>query len=225
LAGQPTTQPTGGAATQSAGQPAPQPTHTLPESAAPLERLSTAIKTALAQPEIHEATKHVLRELAQQIETVSKDLGAIQMSNMARTPPATGEPYYMFPIPLQTEAGPRTAQLRVYRRNDGSKGNQPLDPDNLRLALLLDMPGLGEIAVDLTVFNKRLSGKFISGRESTHQLVQAELDDLQHSLQKLGYTVDGLFADLLSLDEPSIFEPSEPAQGIEVPLSQVDLAA
>lgn len=205
-------------------QPTHHPTHSLPESTAPLERLSAAIKTALAQPEIHEATKQVLRELSHQIETVTKDLGAIQMSNVAQTPPAAGEPYYMFPIPLQTEAGPRTAQLRVYRRNDGSNGTQPLDPNNLRLALLLDMPGLGEIAVDLTVFEKRLSGKFISGRESTHQLVQADLGDLQRNLQKLGYTVDGLFASLLSPEVPSVFEPSEPSHAVEVPLAQVDLA-
>lgn len=222
--GQPASHSNTTSVNQPASQPTHQPTQPLPDSTAPLERLSAAIKTALAQPEIHEATKLVLRELSHQIETVSRDLGAIQMSNMAQTPPAAGEPYYMFPIPLHTEAGPRTAQLRVYRRSDGSNGTQPLDPDNLRLALLLDMPGLGEIAVDLTVFNKRLSGKFISGRQSTHQLVQAELGDLQRSLQKLGYTVDGLFADMLSPEKPSIFEPSEPAHGIEVPLAQVDLA-
>ncbi len=194
----------------------------LPETTAPLERLSAAIRTALAQPEIHEATKQVLRDLAQQVETVTKDLGAIQMSNLAQTPPAAGEPYYMFPIPLHTEAGPRTAQLRVYRRNNGN--NQPLDPDNLRLALLLDMPGLGEIAVDLTVFEKRLSGKFISGRESTHRLVEADLNNLEQTLQKLGYTVDGLWAKMLSPEEPSIFEETEPAQNIEVPLSQINLS-
>lgn len=230
---------TGQTTTQTDGRPAPPVTHpqaaapdaptvgpgrvALPETVAPLQRLAAAVSQALSNANLDEPTVHALRQLSGQLEAVAKDLGAVQISNLTQAPNPANQPYFLFPIPLQTVAGPRTAHLRVFRPHDS--GHQPLDPKNLRLALLLDLPELGEIAINLTVFEKHLSGKIISGREQTHQRVQADLPDLDHSLRRLGYYVDSLTADRLPVQKKSIFEEPESLERIEVPLPQINITA
>lgn len=212
----PTDSPAGPTPHPAAIQPA------LPENAAPLQRLAAVIQQTLATPNLDQATAHTLRQLSEQLQAVSKDLGAIQMSNLSSPANPINESYFLFPIPLQTVDGPRTAHLRVFRRNTSG---QAIDPHNLRLALLLDLPELGEIAVNLNVFERHLNGKIVSGRTQTHRLVEAGLPDLFRSLRKLGYHVDSLTADRLSLRDKSIFEAAAPADSVEVPLPQINITA
>jgi len=199
------------------------PSHSLPETASPLQRLTVAINQALSQPGLDKQTTQALHSLSTQLEAVTKDLGAIHLANVsnAPSPAAAAEPYYMFPIPLQTSDGPRTAQLRVYHRAN----QQAIDPKNLRLALLLDLPELGEVAINLTVFEKHLSGKFISEKSQTRQLIETDLKELSRSLRQLGYTVDSLTTELLPPEKPSIFTRPEPTERVEVPLMQIDITA
>lgn len=232
----PQTQPTNGASAPqpAAANPAPQPAepfqmpasaHSQPGPASeqlnPLPRLAAAIHQALDNPNLDQPTAHALRQLSTQLEAVVKDLGAIQLSNLTHPAQPLNEPYYMFPVPLQTPQGPQTAQLRVYRRY----GHSSVDPDNLRLALLLDLPELGEIAVNLTVFEQHLSGKIFSGKETTHQRVENSLDELYHNLKNLGYHIDSLRADRLSDVEKREFDRSQPAETIEVPMQQINITA
>lgn len=208
---------------QSAHQPVTTTQPTLPETVAPLQRLAAAIQETLAVADLDRPTTLALKELASQVATVAKDLGAIQISNLTTPPNPINEPYFMFPIPLQSADGTsHTAHLRVFRRN-GSQ--QAIDPNNLRLALLLDLPELGEIAVNLNVFERHLSGKIISGRAQTHRRVEAGLPELFQGLRKLGYRVDSLTADRLSSRDNSIFEAATPADSIEVPLPQINITA
>ncbi len=215
-AAQPTDSPAGPTPHPAAAQPA------LPESAAPLQRLAAVIHQTLATPNLDQSTAHALRQLSEQLQAVSKDLGAIQMSNLTNPANPINESYFLFPIPLQTADGPRTAHLRVFRRNNST---QTIDPHNLRLALLLDLPELGEIAVNLNVFERHLNGKIVSGRAQTHRLVEADLPDLFRSLRKLGYYIDSLTADRLAPRDKSIFEAASPADSIEVPLPQINITA
>ena len=232
----PQTQLTNGASAPqpAAGNPAPQPAepfqmpasaHSQPGPTAeplnPLPRLAAAIHQALSSPNLDETTTHALRQLSTQLETIVKDLGAIQLSNLTHPAQPLNEPYYMFPVPLQTPHGPQTAQLRVYRRY----GHASVDPDNLRLALLLDLPELGEIAVNLTVFEQHLSGKIFSGKEDTHQRVESSLGELYHNLKNLGYHIDSLRADRLSDVEKREFDGPLPAETIEVPMQQINITA
>jgi len=183
----------------------------------PLHRLASAISEALANARLDESTTQGaraaegLRQLAGQLEAVGKDLAAVQLSNLSNTPQLTAEPYYLFPIPLQTDDGPRTAHLKVFQRG----GKRNIDPENVRLALLLDLPELGEIAIDLTVFQKRLSGKILSGREQTHQRVEQAITDLSENLSNLGYWIESLSCGKLTAEdnvtEISAGPPAPPA--------------
>jgi hypothetical protein len=194
-----------------------------PDTLNPLQRLITAVRETVSQTSLDQHTTQLLHTLSNQLETIQRDLGAIQLANMSNAPQPAMEPYYMFPIPLQTPEGPVTAQLRVFRRNSQ---NQPLDPDNLRLALLLELPGLGDIAVKLSVFKQHLSGQIFSGRHDTERLVATELEELHNRLTGLGYHVDSLTSDILTTNqqstEPELANKNE-AGHIEVPLSQLDV--
>ncbi len=201
------------------------------DKANPLHRLASAITETLTHAALDESTPQgtqiaqSLRELAGQLETVGKDLAAVQLSNLNNAPHPTAEPYYLFPIPLQTDDGPRTAHLKVFQR---AAGQRAIDPDDVRLALLLDLPELGEIAVDLTVFQQRLSGKILSGREQTHQRVEQTIAELRQNLGNLGYWIDSLSCDMLT-SQNEITEispvPADPAAPDILTLQQVNVQA
>jgi hypothetical protein len=187
----------------------------------PLHRLAGVVKEALAQAGPDDApapTMQALREVAGRLDTLTKDLAAVQLSNLAQTPHPAAEPYYLFPIPLHTANGPRTAHLKVFHRD----GQREVDPDNVRLALLLDLPELGEVAINISVLEKRLSGQILSGREHTHQRVAEELAELRHNLGNLGYWVDSLTADRLTAQpQPAKTAPAPAA----LPLTRLNVKA
>jgi hypothetical protein len=181
-------------------------------AAVPLARLALALDEALKQARLDGPATQALRGLADQLELVSKDLGAVHLSNLANSPSQAVEPYYFFPIPVNTPAGPQTAQLKVY----GQPGQRAINPGNVRLALLLDLPSLGEIAVELTILQRHLSGRILSGRVETHRLVETELPQLRESLSQLGYRIEILSGDLLDKPVSSV----QPAK-----LTAIDVSA
>ncbi|NJN92631.1 MAG: flagellar hook-length control protein FliK [Anaerolineales bacterium] len=177
-----------------------------------LARLTHVIREALSQTNLDDRATQTLHRLTDQLEQFSKDLGATQLSNLTRNPDPTTTPYYFFPIPLTTPDGTHTAQLKVYRQ----PGKREVDPQNLRLALLLDLPSLGEIAIDLTIFKHHLNGKFLSGQPQTRQLVDTSLGELRDSLNKLGYHVDGLTSTLLTPETQKPQQTPSLSNGIDV---------
>ncbi|MEW5959460.1 MAG: flagellar hook-length control protein FliK [Chloroflexota bacterium] len=201
--------------------PWPAPSHDLTN---PLHRLASAIAKVLADPLLGEAerTTQVLGKLTSQLEAVAKDLGAIQLFNLTNIPDPDDEPYYLFPIPLAMPEGPQTAHLKVYRR----PGSRTVDPANVRLALLLDLPELGEIAINLNLLQKRLTGQILSAREHTHQRVESQLDTLFHRLNDLGYWVNSLTCDRLVSHEARSFTTDEKLdKRVNIPLSQINVRA
>ncbi|MCB0209419.1 MAG: hypothetical protein KDJ52_08820 [Anaerolineae bacterium] len=170
----------------------------------PLYQLATSINKTLEATnidllDIDQAETQSLHKLVRQLDSLSNTLGAFQLSHSAQSPNIAVESYYLFPIPLATPNGPRTAHLKVYRQ----PGRNMMDTNNLRLALLLDLPELGQMAINLTIHQAEhyLSGQILSKREQTHNLASTELDKLQEQLVALGYRVGGLTTGLLENDE------------------------
>jgi hypothetical protein len=182
---------------------------------------------------LDQPTAHVLRRLQDQLHLVSSDLGALHLANLAEPRDSAAERSFCFPIPLATGGEQQTAYLKVYRR----PGERSLDPRNLRLALLLDLPELGEIAVNLHLsqcmksqFERHLSGQILSGRQQTQRLVESDLAWLLSRLNALGYQIDSLSSGLL---KEVAAEPIAPgAQGGRSPghppgaplLTQIDVS-
>lgn len=210
--------PHGEIATQAAKPLATEPTASLPN---PIHRLASAINETLARPDLDEATRQTLGRLSGQLEETAKALGSLQLSNASNPINPTSNHAYFFPIPLNLPGGDQTAQLKVYRQ----PGRRNVDPDNMRLALLLDLPGLGEIAVNLSVYRseRQLTGEILSGQAQTNQLVTAELADLHDSLSALGYQVNSLTADMLPVEERNKFGAE--AETMTLTLSQVNVRA
>lgn len=193
----------------------------------PLHQLTETITKALeaindGSLDIDQAETQTLRRLAHQLESVSNTLGAMQLSNSAHTPNLAVEPYYLFPIPLTTPNGSHTAHLKIYRQ----PGHDTVDPDNLRLALLLDLPELGQMAINLSIHRSEryLSGQILSGREQTHHLASTELNKLQDQLASLGYRVGALTAGLLEANAPLTIT-NDAAQLAPISLTQINVRA
>lgn len=200
--------------------PAPATSRQEAEPGNPLRQLASVVSDALENTQLDPATTQSLRQLSDQLHTLSKDLGAIQLSNLGQTVNTGAEQAYLFPIPLQTPDGPRTAQLKVYRQ----PGKEKVDPDNVHLAILLDMPSLGEIAVDMTVFKKQITGRILSGQAETETLVKTGLSELSESLNALGFSVHSLVADRI---KPKNETPAETSVATNRPVSftQIDFSA
>lgn len=179
----------------------------------PLERLISAVNKALGQDNLDAPTTRALHRLAGHLDQLANDLNAGHLANLANTLNPTVEPCYAFPLLLATPNGPRQAQLKIYPQ----PGQAHVDPQNVRLAILLDLPSLGEIAIDLTVFEQHLSGKILSRQPQTHRLVEVELGHLSAGLSSLGYQIDALTSGLLTtLASP----PNQPPD-----FSGIDLSA
>lgn len=186
----------------------------------PLHRLASVLTAVLAhRANLDEPTLAVLHRLADQLNQFSDDLSALHLANINTPHNQLVEPYYFFPIPVSTPDGLCTAQLKVYQQ----PGQEEVDPQNMRLALLLDLPSLGEIAIDLTVFERHLSGHILSRRDETHHLIETEVGTLQLSLSNLGYQVDALSCDLLK--HPTLNVPHTRLNAERAIFNGLDLSA
>lgn len=185
----------------------------------PLHRLVGAVAETLSNLDLDKPTAKVLHRLADQLDTFSKELGSVQLSNLTTPLDVSIEPDYLFPIPLTSSDGPRTAHLKVFRRS----GQEAIDPKNLRIALLLDLPELGEMAINLTIYEQRLGGQFLSGREETQRLIEVELNKLHDGLKALGYQIDSLTSDSLSVGEDPDWAPGVQLNSMDFPLPQINL--
>ncbi|MFN8455285.1 MAG: flagellar hook-length control protein FliK [Anaerolineae bacterium] len=189
----------------------------------PLHRLTlTLSETLTSQANLDKPTAAVLHRLADQLNRFSDDLGALHLANLSTPDNRLVEPYYFFPIPVSTPDGPATAQLKVYQQ----PGQREVDPKNMRLALLLDLPSLGEIAIDLTIFERHLTGRILSGRDETHTLVEREVGELQQSLSSLGYQVDALSCDVLTLNPQGASSVERPTLNVKrLTFNGIDVSA
>jgi hypothetical protein len=163
-----------------------------------LQRLTSAVARILSQGNFDKTTTQVLYRLANQLDLLANDLGASHLANLVNINSPIVESCYSFPLLLATPDGSRHAQLKVYPQ----PGQQQIDPQNLRLAILLDLPSLGEIAIDLIIFEGHLNGKILSRQPQTQQRVEVELNQLQDSLTGLGYQVDALTSSLFATSTP-----------------------
>jgi hypothetical protein len=149
-------------------------------------------------------------------------LGAIHLYSLADAlnPEAAQRAAYLFPIPIATPYGPRTAHLKVCRR----PGSNRVDPENMRLSLLLDLPALGEMVINLNVFEQNLSGQILSGRQQTHRLVELDLSRLRKGLSGLGYRIDSLTCDLLKAEHGAAPRLDATIGNQGLPLIQIDMS-
>ncbi len=184
----------------------------------PLHRLARTISGALASGNLPPAQTDALQQLARQVQQLTQDLGAVQLSNLAQTLSTETGQFYLFPVPLRHADGSQTtAKLKIFRQ----AGRTKMNPENTRLALLLDLPSLGEIAIDLTVFKRQISGRVLTGQPETNKLVAENIDDLEARLKSIGYRVEMLSTAMLSDAEPDspVAEPDNRAK-----LTQIDVS-
>ena len=176
----------------------------------PLHQLAKAVTDTLANANLTPQQSQSLHQLSHQLHALNQDLGAAQLSNLASHISNEVGQYYLFPVPLNNSDGSQsTAQLKMYRHG----GKTKINPEDTRLALLLDLPSLGEIAIDLTLFKRQITGRVMSGQAETNTLVSENIADLQDRLTNIGYHVEtiatSLLADETDADEVTQTHPTQ----------------
>jgi len=185
-----------------------------------LRQVDRALSEALADPKLDASLAQPLQRLHEQLAWLAKDLAATQLANLSATANPSTPDCYLFAIPMETDQGARTAYLKIYRQPE----QRDLDPDNLRVALLLDMPELGEMAINLVLFERRLSGQFLCMRPETQGIVDAQLGELREQLKALGLRVDRLSSEVLTAQQKSECWANTPNAPEITPLVQVDVS-
>ena len=153
-----------------------------------LQHLASKVHSFLSQLDADSRLTPSLLRLQGQIDRVATDLASIQLINTGHSATMAADVAYMFPLPMTTPDGPSTAYIKVYRRN----GHSEIDPQNVRLALIFDLPELGEMTFNLSIVEQRLNGQILTLRDRTHHLVLEQLSELRDNLDQLGYQVEGL---------------------------------
>lgn len=185
-----------------------------------LRQLGRMLGEALADPKLDASLAQPLQRLNEQLAWLAKDLGATQLANLATTANPSVPDCYLFAVPMDTNQGPRTAYLKIYRQPE----ERELDPNNLRVALLLDMPELGEMAINLVLFERRLSGQFLCARPETPAIIDVELDELREQLKALGLRVDRLSSEVLTSNQRTEWWTNTPSLPEVTSLVQVDVS-
>jgi hypothetical protein len=204
-----------------------------PEPAEPrswLRRLSAAVDGYLGQvgsdaqtiqSASEERISQALHRLQTHAQAIATDLASVQLANGSGAADLSGESALLFPIPITTPDGSSTAYLKVYRR----AGQRNTDPNNLRLALLFDLPELGQLTFNLGILEQRLTGQILSSRARTFDLVKEELSGLRTGIGRLGYRVEELTCGPLLPKETAA--DSLPGDDLvpRVAINQVDMTA
>ena len=90
-------------------------------------------------------------------------------------------------IPLLAEGSLTTADIRI-AGNRGGK-TQPVDPDNVRLAVDIDLSGLGPLQLGLSVVDRQVTCTIRVDDETRSQFIKGSKDGLRKALQACGYGV------------------------------------
>jgi hypothetical protein len=133
-------------------------------------------------------------------QTISHFLDGIRWMQLTNSPsdPAQNQ-WTQMEIPLQianpfakppNAAQPEleNANIRIARQNEND--DQPLDPQNTRLVIQMDLADRQSIQVDLTVVHNRIGANISTSTEELCEIAREELTSLSEGLEKIGYDLN-----------------------------------
>ncbi|MHB8620600.1 MAG: flagellar hook-length control protein FliK [Chloroflexota bacterium] len=127
----------------------------------------------------------VLRDSAQQL-VHAVQFQQLQNSLSLSRPVDPG--FVSFPLPLLAQRGPAQAELRVYYREEG--GARSIDPEDVRVALQLELSNLKKVNVTLHLFRRQIVCQVQAESRPAEQALKAAAPDLERALRGLGYGVE-----------------------------------
>jgi hypothetical protein len=87
--------------------------------------------------------------------------------------------------PYSNEQDMENAHIRIARQNENP--DQPLDPQNTRLVIQMDLADRQSIQIDLTVVNNRIGANISTSTEELCDIAREELGSLSDGLEKIGF--------------------------------------
>jgi hypothetical protein len=159
------------AARSSGEAPVPPPLrtalpHAQPPVSASLSEMSSPARAAM--------------ELSRQVESA---VARIQISQTASLPSQDGSAFWVLELPVRQQHGSGVVQLRIERDRQAAHAAQPA-PWSVWLAL--DLDGLGPVRAHIVARADTVSATFWAERETTAQLFNGCLDELQRRLTEAG---------------------------------------
>jgi len=154
-----------------------------------LAELQREIEQALEKGNLDSEVATRLRSLLATVQETTRHIEFRQLSNAGDTATTTLPAYLQFFLPLQGAGPNEYVELRVYYRQ--GKGKQ-IDPDDVRLAFLLEMQAIGTVVVKLDIFRQHVRAAIETAHAEVEQLFRAMAPQLRSRLHTLGYVVDAL---------------------------------
>ena len=191
---QSTTQPTSGEDSQapagrdippqimarsSGDAPAPPPLRTTVPHAQPPVPASLPASLPVSSLEMSSPARAAM-ELSRQVESA---VARIQISQTASLPSPDGSAFWVLELPVRQQHGSGVVQLRIERDRQAAHGAQPT-PWSVWLAL--DLNGLGPVRAHVVARADTISATFWAEHETTAQLFNGCLDELQCRLTQAG---------------------------------------
>jgi flagellar hook-length control protein FliK len=184
------------------------------------DRLITVISDLLSNLDLDDQIAQLVRNFEDPLQNLALDTSANHLSNLVTTSEVNSSPFYCFPLPLLLPEGAGTGYLTIHK----NIGEEKINPDNMRLALLLDLPELGEITVKLQIVKKHITGQITSSREKTYELIETQISDLHDALKKQGYQTSKFVIDVAAKNhQPSPQERSQKEDNSNLLLSKINL--
>ena len=155
----------------------------------------------------------VLRQLRALVSELESSFEATRLVNAAPRGDAS-QNSYLFSVPVQTPTGWTSAELEIFRRADGL----PIDPDDFRVAIRLDLPHLKEVKITVSVREQLVSCAFTCAQlDGMHALEQAHAELVQ-GLHDQGFRTGRFTHALLAAQDT-------PQESLSVPPGRLDTRA
>ena len=145
-------------------------------------------QVAEAIPGSSGAERETLMTLLSTLRELADGLEANQMLNSAPATRSDSLDYYVFHLPIKTEDGWESGELRLYKRD----GEQELDPENANIRLRLDMRHLGPVDVGMNFQGDSVSCHFHCEQLEAVRRLEDTAPELAQAIDGLGRRVGAI---------------------------------
>ncbi len=146
-------------------------------------RFSLKYYLLLLEQSLRSAEGETFQEVLESVEDILGNIEGQQLASLP-CPDETSGSFAHFQIPLRWRDEEGTAEVWVFRDRE-----KRVDPENMKLALQIEMRHLGKVKARMELSYGTLTCKFTVGCEAIRSLFESNFSDLTENLEGLNYFV------------------------------------
>ena len=154
------------------------------------------------------AERETLLTLQATLRELAEGLESNQLLNSAPATRSDSLDYFVFHLPIHTEDGWESGELRLYKRD----GEKEIDPENANIHIRLDMRHLGPVDIGVGFQGDSVSCHFQCEQLDTVRLLEGRSSELAGAIDSLGRKVGAIRHSLNRVESP-VEAPQRPLAG------------